>query len=116
MNLNSRIVTMSSDHKQGATVQAHVDTLDHKTAHAAQPGDKLSHSSHPGDKLLHGSHQDDRIFHNSHQDGRFFPSSEHDAEIIKLLAFPINKITCEVGQVFLCFMVKMWGNEEQKST
>lgn len=37
-----------------------------------------------------------KVAHNSHQDGKMLYSPDHESEIVRLLAFPISKITFEV--------------------
>ncbi|KAK4399670.1 protein SIEVE ELEMENT OCCLUSION B [Sesamum angolense] len=57
----------SADTTHVAQTQSHVDKLD----------DKVSHIPY---------HHDDKIYH----------TTEHDAEIVRVLAYPINKTSCEI--------------------
>ncbi|KAL3649824.1 hypothetical protein CASFOL_006227 [Castilleja foliolosa] len=67
----------TADASHGDKTQAHLDTLDNK---------KMVYSSRPDEKALHGSYHDEGVL----------DSLDHESEIIKLLAFPINKISCEI--------------------
>lgn len=67
---------------QGAQMHPHLETHDNK-------------------KVVHSSHQDHKAFDGTYHNQGVFHGSEHDTEIVKLLAFPINKISAEV-QSRLC--------------
>lgn len=48
------------------------------------------------DKAYHGSTLDDKTYHSSTLDDKAYDSSYRDLDIVKALAFPINKICSEV--------------------
>ncbi|KAG8366001.1 hypothetical protein BUALT_Bualt17G0030700 [Buddleja alternifolia] len=70
---------LTADVTHGAP-HAHLDTVD----------EKLLHSTHHDDKVLHGPYHDDKLYHSHEID------HGHDPDIVKLLAFPISKISCEI--------------------
>ncbi|KAI3467621.1 hypothetical protein Pfo_024284 [Paulownia fortunei] len=43
-----------------------------------------------------GSLDDKKVLHSFHQDDKVLHSPDHDSEIVKLLAFPINRISSEI--------------------
>ncbi|KAK6160296.1 hypothetical protein DH2020_003677 [Rehmannia glutinosa] len=67
----------TTDASHGAQIQAHLDTLDDK---------KIHHSSQQDEKVVHSFYHDEKVLHNP----------DHESEIVKLLTFPINKISCEI--------------------
>ncbi|KAL3835626.1 hypothetical protein ACJIZ3_010362 [Penstemon smallii] len=68
---------LTADSEHGAHVEPHIDPLHDK-------------------KLIHSTHPDEKVLHNAYHDDVAYSGSEHDIEIVKVLAFPINKISCEI--------------------